>query len=53
MWNFHKKINESLTVQEICPKKEFGDIFLKVKEFEEKVRDAEENMIQKTNDTNT
>ena len=45
MWRFHQKLKRLSNTLSSLSKKEFGDIFLKVREFEEKVKEAEENLI--------
>ncbi|KAH0772311.1 hypothetical protein KY290_016292 [Solanum tuberosum] len=52
MWRFHQKLKRLSTTLSNWSRKEFGDIFTKVREYEERVRSAEENLIQDHSDTN-
>ncbi|XP_049348971.1 uncharacterized protein LOC125813526 [Solanum verrucosum] len=52
MWKFHQKLKRLSNTLSHWSRKEFGDIFNKVKEYEEKVRTAEESLIHEHSDTN-
>ncbi|WMV13661.1 hypothetical protein MTR67_007046 [Solanum verrucosum] len=45
MWKFHQKLKRLSNTLSSWSEGEFGDIFLRVKEYEEKVKTAEENLI--------
>ncbi|KAG5598988.1 hypothetical protein H5410_030358 [Solanum commersonii] len=52
MWRFHqklKRLSNTLTIGSVW---ELGDIFIKVREYEERVRTVEEELIQEYSDTN-
>ncbi|WMV32724.1 hypothetical protein MTR67_026109 [Solanum verrucosum] len=52
MWKFHQKLKRLSNTLSSWSRKEFGDIFGKVREYEEKVRNAEENLINDQKETN-
>ncbi|KAK4737426.1 hypothetical protein R3W88_001123 [Solanum pinnatisectum] len=45
MWTFHQKMKRLAATLSVWSKEKFGDIFAKVRDFEERVRVAEENLI--------
>lgn len=45
MWKFHQKLKRMFSTLNAWSKKEFGDIFQKVKLYEEQVHKAEEKYI--------
>lgn len=49
---FHQKIMRLLATLSTWSRREFGDIYAKVKEFEEKVRIVEENLINMNSEDN-
>ena len=51
MWTFHPKLKRLSNTPSTWSKREFGEIFLKVREFEEMFRGAEENLIMNNCDT--
>jgi len=46
MWTFHQKIKRLACTLSAWSKMQFGDIYVKVKEFEERVKVAEDNLLQ-------
>lgn len=52
MWKFHQKLKRLTSTLSTWSKREFGDIYANVKEYEEKVRVAEENLISNGTDMN-
>jgi len=52
MWKFHQKLKRLSNTLSSWSRNEFGDIFSKVKDYEEKVRIAEEHLIQDHNENN-
>ena len=52
MWKFHQKLQRLSNTLSSWSKKEFGDIFLQVKEYEEKVKSVEENVIKDQREVN-
>jgi len=52
MWRFHQKLKRLSNTLSSWSRGEFGDIFIKVKEYEERVRAAEENLIHTHNEIN-
>ncbi|KAK6780088.1 hypothetical protein RDI58_022272 [Solanum bulbocastanum] len=46
MWSFHQKLKRLSCTLSVWSKQQFGDIYAKVKEYEEKVRILEEKLIQ-------
>ncbi|XP_049348974.1 uncharacterized protein LOC125813528 [Solanum verrucosum] len=46
MWTFHQKIKRLASTLRAWSKMQFGDIYVKVKEFEERVKVAEDNLLQ-------
>ncbi|XP_015158216.1 uncharacterized protein [Solanum tuberosum] len=52
MWRWHQKMKRLTTTLSAWSKREFGDIYSKVKEFEEKVKVAEEELINNNTGTN-
>lgn len=46
MWTLHRKMKRPSNTLSNWSKEEFGDTFKKVRGFEEKHKDAEENLIQ-------
>ncbi|KAG5605800.1 hypothetical protein H5410_027292 [Solanum commersonii] len=52
MWRFHQKLKRLSNTLSSWSRGEFGDIFIKVKEYEERVRAAEENFIHTHNAIN-
>ncbi|XP_015166827.1 uncharacterized protein [Solanum tuberosum] len=46
MWTFHQKIKRLACTLSAWLKMQFGDIYVKVKEFEERVKVAEDNLLQ-------
>ncbi|XP_049358013.1 uncharacterized protein LOC125822632 [Solanum verrucosum] len=52
MWKFHQKLKRLANTLNNWSKKEFGDIFAKVKEYEEKVKTVEDQLIQDHSETN-
>ena len=52
MWILHTKMKRLTVILRNWSKKEFGDVFIKVKQFEEMVKLAEENIIQENNQEN-
>ncbi|KAH0684447.1 hypothetical protein KY289_022199 [Solanum tuberosum] len=51
MWRFHQKLKRLSNTLSSWSRREFGDIFSKVKEYEERVRAAEENLIHTHNES--
>lgn len=51
MWIFHQKIKALCNALSKWSKQEYGNIFYKAKEFEEKVRKAEETWAQTNKET--
>ncbi|KAG5580297.1 hypothetical protein H5410_050924 [Solanum commersonii] len=52
MWRFHQKMKRLSNTLSHWSRREFGDIFTTVREYEEKVRTAEERLIHEHSDTN-
>lgn len=52
MWRFHQKLKRLSNTLGTWSKKDFGDIFLKVRQFGEKVKEAEEILIMRNYDIN-
>ena len=52
MWRFHQKLIRLSNTLSTWSKRELGNIFLKFREFEVKVRESEEILIQNNYDTN-
>ncbi|XP_049348952.1 uncharacterized protein LOC125813502 [Solanum verrucosum] len=52
MWRFHQKLKRLSKTLSSWSRGEFGDIFIRVKEYEEKVRIAEENLIHNQTEDN-
>ncbi|KAH0639244.1 hypothetical protein KY285_035830 [Solanum tuberosum] len=52
MWRFHQKLKRLSNTLSSWSRGEFGDIFIKFKEYEERVRAAEENLIHTHNEIN-
>ncbi|XP_055824941.1 uncharacterized protein LOC129893436 [Solanum dulcamara] len=52
IWIFHKKMKRLATTLSDWSRNQFGDIYAKVKEYEEAVRQAEENMINMNSNDN-
>ncbi|XP_015170882.1 uncharacterized protein [Solanum tuberosum] len=52
MWRWHQKIKKLTTTLSAWSKKEFGDIYSKVKEFEERVKVVEDELINNNTETN-
>lgn len=52
MWRWHQKIKKLTTTLSAWSKKEFGDIYSKVKEFEERVKVVEYELIDNNTETN-
>ncbi|KAG5580316.1 hypothetical protein H5410_050943 [Solanum commersonii] len=52
MWKFHQKLKRLSNTLSSWSRKELGDIFGKVREYEEKIRMAEEELIQDQKETN-
>ncbi|XP_055822099.1 uncharacterized protein LOC129890602 [Solanum dulcamara] len=52
MWIFHKKMKRLATTLSDWSRNQFGDIYAKVKEYEEVVRQAEENLINMNSNDN-
>ncbi|KAG5580335.1 hypothetical protein H5410_050962 [Solanum commersonii] len=46
MWTFHQKMKRLASTLSAWSKMQFGDIYAKVKEFEERVKVAEDNLLQ-------
>lgn len=45
MWRFHQKLKRLSNTLSTWSRREFGDIFIKVREYEDKVRTAKEKFI--------
>ncbi|KAK4706446.1 hypothetical protein R3W88_033995 [Solanum pinnatisectum] len=52
MWRFHQKLKRLSSTLSNWSREEFGDVFNKVKDYEQKVQAAEEKLIQDCIDTN-
>ncbi|KAG5580250.1 hypothetical protein H5410_050877 [Solanum commersonii] len=52
MWKFHQKLKRLSNTLSTLSRKEFGDIFTEVKEYEEKVKTTGEQLIQDHSETN-
>ncbi|XP_015159877.1 uncharacterized protein [Solanum tuberosum] len=52
MWKFHQKLKRLACTLSKWSKGEFGDIFAKVKEYENRVKNAEESFIQNNSEEN-
>ncbi|XP_015158404.1 uncharacterized protein [Solanum tuberosum] len=52
MWRFHQKLKRLSNTLSSWSRREFGDIFSKVKDYEDKVRVAKEHLIQDHNENN-
>ncbi|XP_069155638.1 uncharacterized protein [Solanum lycopersicum] len=52
MWILHTKMKRLTITLRNWSKKEYGDVFIKTKEFEEMVKRAEENILQNNNQEN-
>ncbi|KAK4706319.1 hypothetical protein R3W88_034128 [Solanum pinnatisectum] len=52
MWKFHQKLKRLSNTLSSWSKVEFGDVFSKVKEYEQKVQATEQKLIQDQSDTN-
>ncbi|XP_015057525.1 uncharacterized protein LOC107003747 [Solanum pennellii] len=52
MWQFHQKMKRISNTLSVWSRKEFGDIFNKVRMYEEQVHEAEENYILNQSDSN-
>ncbi|XP_047264380.1 uncharacterized protein LOC124896702 [Capsicum annuum] len=52
MWRFHMKMKRLFSTLSTWSKAEYGDIFATVKEYEEKIRSAEEELIINNTDEN-
>ncbi|WMV15018.1 hypothetical protein MTR67_008403 [Solanum verrucosum] len=52
MWIFHQKMKRVVATLSSWSKMQFGDIYAKVKDYEEKVKIAEESLIQDNTDEN-
>lgn len=52
MWCLHHKMKRLASTLSRRSKKEFGDIFVNVKDFEERVRNAEEEVINNNSEEN-
>ncbi|KAH0674028.1 hypothetical protein KY284_025115 [Solanum tuberosum] len=52
MWKFHQKMKRLSNTLSNWSRKEFGDIFAKVREYEEKVKIMEEQLIQDLSEIN-
>ncbi|XP_069148286.1 uncharacterized protein [Solanum lycopersicum] len=52
MWILHTKMRRLTTTLRNWSKKEYGDVFIKTKQFEEMVKSAEENILQDNNQEN-
>ncbi|XP_015161044.1 uncharacterized protein [Solanum tuberosum] len=52
MWKFHQKLKRLARTISSWSKEEFGDIFIKVKEYENRVKMAEESFIQNNSEEN-
>ncbi|KAG5631316.1 hypothetical protein H5410_003033, partial [Solanum commersonii] len=46
MWTFHQKMKRLASTLSAWSKMKFGDIYAKIKEFEERVKVAEDNLLQ-------
>ncbi|KAH0684405.1 hypothetical protein KY285_021907 [Solanum tuberosum] len=53
MWKFHQKLKILACILSTWSKGEFGDIFIKVKEYENRVKIVEESFIQNNSEENT
>ncbi|KAG5595026.1 hypothetical protein H5410_036258 [Solanum commersonii] len=45
MWTFHQKMKRLASTLSVWSKMQFGDIYAKVKDFEARVKEAEDNLI--------
>ncbi|XP_015161095.1 uncharacterized protein [Solanum tuberosum] len=52
MWKFHQKLKRLSKTLSNWSREEFGDIFAKVRDFEEKVKTMEEQLIQDPSESN-
>ncbi|KAG5585870.1 hypothetical protein H5410_046304 [Solanum commersonii] len=52
MWRFHQKLKRLSNTLTTWSRREFGDILMKVREYKEKVRTAEEKLIQEQTNSN-
>ncbi|XP_015159800.1 uncharacterized protein [Solanum tuberosum] len=52
MWRFHQKLKRLSNTLSTWSRGEFDDIFMKVREYAERVRNAEERLIQEHTDSN-
>ena len=52
MWRFNQKVKRLSNTLSVCSEKEFGDIFQKVRMYEEQSHKAEENYITNPSDSN-
>ncbi|KAK6793719.1 hypothetical protein RDI58_007172 [Solanum bulbocastanum] len=52
MWTFHQKLKRLASTLSVWSKEQFGDIYAKVREYEERVKVMEENLIHNNTEEN-